>query len=195
MLGAMSPQHSNRGALIEGTLTCFEDSPSARITARQIASASGANLASIKYHFGSTEALMGLALEEGFRRWLKELVHQMGDVESLQPIDRIKRASEVIADSVVHRGGLVRAFFAAVARAPHDENLRASLANSYGESVLTVARLLGLGDDEDAVYAATLTLATFDGLLIQSILNPERPINLEHMQRGLTRLFESAASG
>lgn len=195
MLSAMSPQHSNRQALIEGTLSCFEDSPTARITARQIAGASKANLASINYHFGSTEALIALALEEGFKRWLDELVRQMGDTESLDPIDRIRRATEVVADSVKQRAGLVRAFLAATARAPHDEKLRGTLANSYGNNVLRVARLLGLGEDEDASHAATLALATFDGLLIQSVLNPERPTDLEGLQRGLGRLFESVTAG
>jgi len=191
----MSPQHSNRQALIEGALSCFEGDTSKRITARQIADASGANLASITYHFGSTEALIALALEEGFKRWLDEIVERMGTMEGLDPVDRIRRASEAVADGVVRRSGLVRAFLAAVARAPRDEEMRTSLANSYRESMLTVASLLGLGDDEDAEHAATLALATFDGLLIQAVLNPERPVELEHLQRGLGRLFESIVSG
>src|SRR5262249_9379416 len=87
MLNTMSPQRSNHQALIEGTLSCFEESSTPRITARQIADASGANLASITYHFGSTEALVALALEEGFKRWLDELVRQLGDVEGLDPVD------------------------------------------------------------------------------------------------------------
>ena len=49
----MSPQRSNRQVLLEGALRCVERLPAERITARVIADESGANAASIVYHFGS----------------------------------------------------------------------------------------------------------------------------------------------
>src|SRR5919106_6153791 len=56
--GSVSPQRSNRSRLVEGTLRCLERLPPERITARAIAKESGANLASITYHFGSKDALV-----------------------------------------------------------------------------------------------------------------------------------------
>lgn len=184
----MSPQHSNRDALIEGALRCLEESPSSQITARQIAGASNANLGSIGYHFGSTDALIADAMAEGFRRWLHELVAEMDDLGEAPPLERIQRASEIATESVERHEGLIRAFFAAVARAPHDEELRSTLARSYEESRLEVAELLGLGADEAAINAALLVLATFDGLLIQAILNPAKPVTRDDLNQGLLRL-------
>ena len=54
----MSPQRSNRQLLLDGALRCLERLPAEHITARAIADESGANLASIGYHFGSKEALL-----------------------------------------------------------------------------------------------------------------------------------------
>jgi AcrR family transcriptional regulator len=184
----MSPQRSNRQALIEGALHCLEESPSPRITTRQIAAASKASIGSIRYHFGSTEALMGLAMAEGFRRWLHELAGEMGDVGEMNPVERIQRASEVVTAGVERHSGLVRAFLAAVARAPHDQALRDTLAESYRESRVEVALLLGLGEDQDAGNAASLLLATFDGLLVQAVLGPDNAITPADLRRGIARL-------
>lgn len=188
MLASMSPQHSNRQALIEGALSCLENTPSSQITARQIAAAAKANLGSIGYHFGSTDGLLAHAMAEGFRRWLHELAAEMGDLAKLSPPERIQSASELATVSVVRHEGLVRAFLAAVARAPHDAELRATLVQSYKESRVEVASLLGLGGDEGAINGALLMLATFDGLLIQAVLNPDEQITLDDLNQGLLRL-------
>src|SRR5918998_1617864 len=76
----MTPQHSNRANLIEGTLRCLERLPPERITARAIAEESGANLASIAYHFGSKDKLVTEAAITGLDRWLEEVADGLGDV-------------------------------------------------------------------------------------------------------------------
>ena len=55
-------QPSNREQLLEGALQCLRTKGYSRTTARDIAGASGANLASIGYHFGSKEALLNAAM-------------------------------------------------------------------------------------------------------------------------------------
>jgi AcrR family transcriptional regulator len=189
----MCPQRSNRQALIEGALSCLDEAPASRITARQIAAASNANLASIRYHFGSTEALTAYAMAEGFRRWLEEVAASMGDrAAASSTIERIDQAARLASESMHDYKGLIRAFFAAVARAPHDDELRAILAESYRDSREKIASLLGFGDDQDAELAALLLLATFDGLLIQAVLNPDKPISMTDLNRGLARLAHQA---
>jgi AcrR family transcriptional regulator len=66
----VSPQRSNRDALLEGALRCLERLPPERITARTIAAESGANPASIAYHFGSKDNLITEAAITGLDRWL-----------------------------------------------------------------------------------------------------------------------------
>lgn len=186
----MSPQQSNRQALLEGAIQCLEESPSAKITARQIAAAAQANLRSIGYHFGSTDQLLAQAMMEGFRRWLLELVAAMGDVSDMDPVERIQHAGEILVDGMRHRTGLVHAFLTAVASAPHNSDLRLMLAESYRDSRATVAGLLGLGDDRAARHAASLVLATFDGLLVQAVVDPDDVPNAAEMQDGIERLTE-----
>src|SRR5687768_12943490 len=55
-------QVSHREDLIAGAIKCLQTKGYARTTARDITAASGANLASIGYHFGSKEALLNEAL-------------------------------------------------------------------------------------------------------------------------------------
>lgn len=186
----MSPQHSNREALIEGTLRCIEERPSAAITVRDIASASGANPASIVYHFGSKDTLVAVAIEEGFRRWLAELASEIGDLTGLDQSERMTRAVGALRTGVKRHRGLVNVFFAALARAPHDDELREALARSYADSRQAVAALLGLGDDGAAIDAASLVLATFDGLLIQSLVDEGRGPDAAAVWRGAARLSE-----
>jgi AcrR family transcriptional regulator len=81
------PQRSNRQRLIEGTLRCLERLPPERITARAIAAESGANLASIGYHFGSMDAgALVLSLFHGL------LLQVLLDPDLAIYGDRMKRA-------------------------------------------------------------------------------------------------------
>jgi len=127
-------------------------------------------------------------MAEGFRRWLEELAGEMGDVADASPIERIQLATKIVTAPSERRAGLVRAFLSALARAPHDDELRAALAKSYSDSRVEVAELLGLGDDEPAALAASFVLATFDGLLIQNILDVDNSINAENALAGIGRL-------
>src|ERR687894_2566488 len=95
----MSPQPSNRGALLEGALRCLERLPPERITARAIAEESGANLASIAYHFESKDNLVTEAVIEGLDRWLADVAAGLDDLASHEPAARFRRAGEVIESS------------------------------------------------------------------------------------------------
>ena len=64
---------SHRDKLLEGAVDCLRDKGYARTTARDLVAASGTNLASIGYHFGSKEALLNEAIAEGFRAWTAEV--------------------------------------------------------------------------------------------------------------------------
>ena len=92
----MSPQRSNRRQLIEGTLRCLERLPAGRITTRAIAEESGANVASIAYHFGSKDDLVTEAVVEGLDRWLEEIANALGEVDARSPRERLQAAMAVI---------------------------------------------------------------------------------------------------
>ena len=184
----MSPQRSNRSRLIEGTLRCLERLPPERITARTIAKESGANLASINYHFGSKDDLVTEAVIEGLDRWLEEVASGLGGVESRAPAERYRRAGEVIEVTRRRHTGLARNMVGALAKAQHHPRIREMLADGFGRTRPTVASLLGLGDDEAGRDAAGLTLALFYGLLFQVLLDPELAIEGKRLERAQGRL-------
>ena len=184
----MSPQRSNRSNLIEGTLRCLERLPPERITARAIAQESGANLASIGYHFGSKDKLVTEAVIEGLDRWLDEVATGVGDLGSEEPAARYRRAGEVIETTRRRHTGLAKNFLGALAKAQHDPRVRETLAAGFRRTRPNVAALLDLGTDQAGEDAAGLVLAQFNGLLFQALLDPGLAIEGERMQRAQSRL-------
>ena len=184
----MSPQRSNRSNLIEGTLRCLERLPPERITARVIAEESGANLASITYHFGSKDNLVTEAVIEGLDRWLADIASGLGDLSSQAPATRFRRAAEVIETSRQRHSGLAKNFVGALAKAQHDARVRELLAAGFHRSRPNVASLLGLGADQAGQDTAGLVLALFNGLLFQVLLDPALAIDGDRMERAQARL-------
>ncbi|HEU0025089.1 MAG TPA: TetR family transcriptional regulator [Thermoleophilaceae bacterium] len=185
----MSPQRSNRKNLIEGTLRCLERLPPERITARAIAAESGANLASITYHFGSKDELVTEAAIIGLDRWLEDIAGGLGDLTSLGPAMRFERAAAAIEASRRRHAGLARNFVTALAKAQHDPRIRDLLAMGFDRSRPNVAALLGLGSDQAGRDAAGLVLALFHGLLQQVLLDPALAVEGARMRRAQTRLL------
>ncbi len=185
---AVSPQRSNRSELIEGTLRCLERLPPERVTARAIAEESGANLASITYHFGSKDELVTEAVVAGLDRWLVEIARRLDELEARAPQDRLRAAFAVVADSRRHHEGLARTFLGAMAKASHDERVRELLAEGFRRTRGEVAAVLGLGTDAAGRDAAGLVLALFNGLLFQSLVDPGLAIEGRRMTRAQARL-------
>jgi AcrR family transcriptional regulator len=182
------PQRSNRSQLIEGTLRCLERLPPERVTARVIARESGANLASITYHFGSKEELVTEAVIDGLDRWLAEIAGRLGDLAAHPPTMRFRLAVEAVEQSRHRYAGLARTFVIALAKAQHDHRVRETLAAGFHRTRPRLASVLGLGDDGAGRDAAGLVLALFDGLLFQALLDPDLAIEGERMRRAQARL-------
>jgi AcrR family transcriptional regulator len=185
----VSPQRSNRSNLVEGTLRCLQRLPPERVTARAIAEESGANLASINYHFGSKDDLVTEAVIEGLDRWLAEVAARLDSLASQDPATRFRRAAEVIEASRRRYTGLARNFVGALARAQHDTRVREMLADGFRRTRPNVATILGLGRDQAGDDAAGLVVALFDGLLLQVLLDPALEIEGDRMQRAQARLL------
>ena len=116
----------HREALLVGAKRCLAEKGYARTTARDIVAASGTNLASIGYHFGSKEALLNQALIEAIGDWGTELArtlstHAVSDLEPMAQFEVIW--TEIIALFAKHRQVLLASFEAiwseAAQKAPH----------------------------------------------------------------------------
>ena len=184
----MSPQKSNRQVLLEGALRCLERLPPERVTARAIAAESGANIASIAYHFGSKDELVTEAVIAGLDRWLASIAQSLGELDELQPAARLERASAVIDATRQRHLGLARNFLGALARAQHEPRIRRLLSEGFRSTRPRVAELLGLGEDRPGRDAAGLLHSMFTGLLFQTLLDPDLAIEGRRMRRAQVRL-------
>ena len=185
----MSPQRSNRTQLIDGTLRCLERLPAERVTARAIADESGANLASITYHFGSKDDLITEAVVAGLDRWLAEIAAALAGAHDYF------RAMEIVETTRRRHAGLARTFLASLARAPHDERVRETLATGFRRTRHAVAAVLSTGTDAAGIDAAGLALALFNGLLFQSLVDPGLAIEGDRFRAAEARLHEVATAG
>jgi len=184
----VSPQRSNRAGIIDGTLRCLQRMPPERITARMIAAESGANLASITYHFESKDNLLTEALIEGLDRWLDEIGSRLGVLSTMDVSGRYRRAGQLIAQTRDSHAGLARLFFSALAKAQHDDRVRELLAAGFARTRPAVAALLGLGSDQAGEDAGGLVLAMFYGLLAQTLLDPALAIDGPRLDDANARL-------
>ena len=185
----MSPQRSNRDALIEGTLRCLEKLPPERVTARAIAEESGANLASIGYHFGTKDDLVTAAVIEGLDRWLAEIEQGLRELRSNTPTARFRRVAGIIEQTRQRHTGLAQNFFTALAKAPHDARVREQLAAGFHRTRPRISALFDLGDDQAGHDAAGLALAQFYGLLLQALLDPALAIDGNRLARAHQRML------
>jgi AcrR family transcriptional regulator len=166
----------------------LERLPSERITARVIAQESGANLASIAYHFGSKDNLITEAVIEGLDRWLADIATRLHMLPPETPTARFHAANQAIEATRARHTGLARNFLSALAKAPHDPRVNARLTDGFRRTRPTVASLLGLGDDQPGQDAGGLVLAMFYGLLFQALLDPALAIEGDRMTQAQARL-------
>ena len=170
---------SHRDRLIEGAIDCLQTRGYARTTARDIAAAADANLASIGYHFGSKEALLNEALMRIFQErdaTIGQLVLEGGDDSAL---GRMTSSFVAVRSIFEQFRPLLVASVEAMAQAERSPELRDQMAAYYRQARLGIAEVVraGLGDaadelDADPEVVASLMLATFDGLAFQWLLDP-----------------------
>jgi AcrR family transcriptional regulator len=155
----------HREDLLEGAKRCLYERGYARTTARDIVAASGTNLASIGYHFGSKDKLLVAAMMEGFEEFAAELERLLGDVGGLE-----SWLEAVIESYTTHRH-VWAASFDAFVQAEHTPEVREALASGYELARRTLAsKILG---DESASEVGSLLLALQAGLAAQWLLDPE----------------------
>ena len=180
-------EQGHRERLLEAAIVCLQEKGFARTTARDLVAASGTNLASIGYHFGSKEHLLNVAVAEAFQRWLKPLVALAAEPGPATPLERLRRSLARVIDTLEENRSLVAACLEAWAQMPRSEDLRAEMAASYDDFHRVIAAttrdaFAEIGSaDVDADALAALIIALFDGLLVQWQLDPERAPSAERL--------------
>src|SRR5690606_14392927 len=120
----------HRERLLEAAIVCLHEKGYARTTARDLVAASGTNLASIGYHFGSKEHLLNVAITEAFQRWLKPMVALAAEASGLSPLERLQRSLVGVLDSLEENQALVTTCLEAWAQLEHSYDLRSQMATN-----------------------------------------------------------------
>jgi AcrR family transcriptional regulator len=161
--------------------------------------ASGTNLASIGYHFGSKEALLNAAMIEAIDEWGEELERALitdTDVGSMDPIERFESIwTRVIESFEMHRPLWVASFEAFV-QAQHSPDLREHLAAGHEEARFGLAALFQRIDERMVDERAGRTVGSFylalmSGLMTQWLLDPQRAPSGRAMAEALRTIVAS----
>ncbi|MFF4949049.1 TetR/AcrR family transcriptional regulator [Streptomyces chattanoogensis] len=169
----------HREDLLEGAKRCLLEKGYARTTARDIVAASGANLASIGYHYGSKDALMRRAVIASSEEWGAGMGEVPAAVDgAADPLERFA----AVWDQVLGRIGSEREFIAAQVEVlgllPRDAGLREAIGEVLpegGEGLVAIFE--GVPDTEvdaeSARVVGSFYQALLTGLMVQSLIRPE----------------------
>ena len=174
----------HREDLLAGAVRCLREKGYARTTARDIVAASGTNLASIGYHYGSTQALLNAAVFQAMEDFGAEIGHVMrADADLGGPmLERFERFWTHAIDSFRANPGVWQATFDMFSVAQHDPQIRAAVAEGLeGGRALWARALYGLeadgggqGDEGLARAVGSLHQALLSGVLVQWLIDPAR---------------------
>lgn len=188
----------HREALLDGARRCLLERGYARTTARDVVAASGTNLASIGYHFGSKDALLHEAMRECFDEYVQEIAAVVFADPSATPLQRVRASWAVLVTTLDQHRPLMVAFFEALSQADRVPGLRAQLADCYERLRSTVADMVraSVGELPDPVarHTASFLIAVYDGLQVQWLLDPHRAPGADELMGALDVALPAALS-
>jgi AcrR family transcriptional regulator len=171
---------SNRDALLEGAKRCLRERGYAHTTARDLVAASGTNLSSIGYHFGSKEALLAEAFDQVFVEWTAQLNAAALNHPAGNALERVSASWKAMLDTLPEHERLMLAFVESIGPSVRSPELRAKLAEHYrtlrAEVSGAVAEALGPDGSEgvEVDVVASFLIAIADGFMIQFLVDPAR---------------------
>lgn len=183
----------HREQLLAAARHLLEDKGYAHITARDLVAASGTNLASIGYHFGSKAGLLNAALGQMFEEWARQLAEIALADPAASPLERAHRTWAAFLEHVGGRRSVLVSFVEAMAQADRDPELREQLAETYRKVRSRASRIVADAlstsqDDPRCSAVASWMMAVCDGLAMQWLLDPTAAPNGEDLMRGLADL-------
>lgn len=168
---------SQRDDLIVAAKKCLKEQGYARTTARDLATASGANLSSIGYHFGSKDELLVLALVELMGDWGQAISKAVQDMPNASPVDHFAARWAVLIEILRADGGIAAANFEVFAQLARSASLRKTVKDIYAESRLRLVdsflpEAVGLPEATRWAIGSTI-LAMMPGIMSQILVDPD----------------------
>jgi AcrR family transcriptional regulator len=169
----------HREDLLAGAKRCIAEKGFAHTTARDIVAASGTNLASIGYHFGSKEALLNAAVIGSFDDWDEDIERALHSELDGDPMDRLAAFLTAVTEAFGRSRSMVAASVQAFAQAEYAPEVRKQIAEAYERSRDELPAMLlggeeGQVDERTARDLGSLGVALVNGLALQWLLDPER---------------------
>ncbi|OEJ33868.1 TetR/AcrR family transcriptional regulator [Streptomyces subrutilus] len=178
----------HREDLLEGAKKCLVEKGFVRTTARDVVQASGANLASIGYHYGSKDALLGQA----FTALTQELgeVFQDGLEGEGGSLERFRAVWEGLLAHRETAGPVWSASLEVALAGDRMPQLRELLAASQAEGRRDLVAMLTGTPREEVTEREARTLGSFyqallNGLMVQWLLDPKSAVGAEEFTEGM----------
>lgn len=189
----------HREDLLAAARRLLEDKGYAHITTRELVAASGTNLASIGYHFGSKAGLLNEAIGAALEEWTEQIARLAMADPSASPVERGHVTWAAWLGGLPGKRKLLLSYVEALAQAERTPQLREQFAELYRRCRSRVAGLvadsLGDGtsaDDPRCQALASFVVAVCDGLAVQWLLDPEHAPTAEEFVGGLTALWSAS---
>lgn len=183
----------HREDLLEGAKRCLLEKGYARTTARDIVAASGTNLASIGYHYGSKEALLNLAFLKVTEEWGDVLSRGEDPKDEADvppaPLDQFRETWERVIGSYEQTKAVWQLQMEVISRINSDPELQKSLAGPQREGRDGLAEnMLGIDpatDPEKARVAGLFCQALLAGVMVQWLMDSESAPSAQDLTDGL----------
>ncbi|MBW5484820.1 TetR/AcrR family transcriptional regulator [Streptomyces bambusae] len=184
----------HREDLLEGAKKCLVEKGFVRTTARDIVNASGANLASIGYHYGSKDALLTEAFIALMHEWGDGFI---GEIEGEDgSLERFRSVWEGVVAQAGRSGPVWAASMEVVLSGNRLPQLRELLAASQEEGRRgLISMFTGIPEDKiderDRRTLGAFYQALLNGLMIQWLFDPETAATPEEITEGMRRAAQS----
>ncbi|MFF5587068.1 TetR/AcrR family transcriptional regulator [Streptomyces hygroscopicus] len=174
----------HREDLLAGAKRCLQEKGWSRTTARDIVAVSGANLASIGYHYGSKDALMREALFAAMSDWADDVERSLEadaatrDGQEDDPAKRFETRWTRVLELFDRHQAVWRSQLEAILQVQHDPELREAFGRAQPEGRQGLVGILhGIDesevDEETARVMGSFYMALVSGMVVQMTINPD----------------------
>ncbi len=179
----MGNNDDTKTALLEAAKDLIRELGYTNVSVRKLNAAAGTSHGAVNYHFGSREKLLNQALFESFLEWTDSIARvdaQLIGIDSdAGPLEHLAIGARPMIDAFPDRAPQFIVFLEALLQAQRSPQLKRQIAAHYAEQRRRVGEMVNAGTPDPERTARRLEvissflLAGADGLLLQSLIDPE----------------------